>query len=177
VLFIGRLQARKRVDNLLRACAALPAGKQPRVLVVGDGPARQELIHLAESIYPQAEFPGTVSGVALEPYFSQADVFVLPGTGGLAVQQALGHGLPVIAAEGDGTQDDLVRPGNGWRVQPNDVPALQSAIAEALSDPGRLREMGRESYRIARQEANLESMVAGFLRAITTISELGLYRR
>jgi glycosyltransferase involved in cell wall biosynthesis len=173
LLFIGRLQARKRVDNLLRACASLPAELRPRLLVVGDGPARQELIHLAESIYPLAEFPGAVRGPDLESYFALADLFVLPGTGGLAVQQAMGHGLPVIAAEGDGTQDDLVRPENGWRIPANDVPALRSALVEALSDPVRLRRMGEVSYRIARDEANIEAMVAGFLVAISSISGIG----
>jgi glycosyltransferase involved in cell wall biosynthesis len=37
LLFVGRLQARKRVDLLLRACAALPAEIQPRLIVVGEG--------------------------------------------------------------------------------------------------------------------------------------------
>ena len=39
VLFVGRLQARKRIDLLLRACAASPGGWQPRLVIVGDGPA------------------------------------------------------------------------------------------------------------------------------------------
>lgn len=170
VLFVGRLQDRKRVDNLLGACAGLPAGQQPSLLIVGDGPARVDLERLAQNIYPEAEFTGSVIGTELDGYFARADIFVLPGTGGLAVQQAMGHGLAVIAAEGDGTQDDLVRPENGWRVPPNDTHALQAALQEALSDPVRLRMMGLESYRIVRDVANIESMVAGFLGAIAAIT-------
>jgi len=30
----------------------------------------------------------------------------------------MAYGLPVIVAEGDGTQSDLVRPENGWRIPP-----------------------------------------------------------
>ena len=170
VLYVGRLQTRKRLDNLLYACSSLPQEQRPRLVIVGDGPARHELHQLAERIYPQAEFPGDLRGLALEPYFREADLFVLPGTGGLAVQQAMGYGLPVIAAEGDGTLEDLVGPGNGWRVPPNDLPALQSALRESLSDTVRLRNMGRESYRIVCEVANIEVMVAGFLKAI--ISDL-----
>ncbi len=48
-------------------------------------------------------------GRNLDSYFSSADLFVLPGTGGLAVQEAMSHGLPVIMGQGDGTNDDLVR--------------------------------------------------------------------
>ena len=43
-------------------------------------------------------------------HFAGADLFVLPGTGGLAVQEAMSYALPVIVAKGDGTQEDLVRP-------------------------------------------------------------------
>jgi glycosyltransferase involved in cell wall biosynthesis len=56
--------------------------------------------------------------------------------------------LPVIVARGDGTQSDLVRPGNGWQVPPDDLDALQSALRTALSDVPHLRAMGKESYRI-----------------------------
>jgi glycosyltransferase involved in cell wall biosynthesis len=169
VLFVGRLQTRKRIDNLLHACAALPLHLQPRLWVVGDGPARQEYETLAQAIYPKAEFPGEQVGAELEAYFATADLFVLPGTGGLAVQQAMAHGLPVSAAEGDGTLDDLVRPDNGWRVPPGDLPALTEALRIALSDVSRLRRMGQESYRIVAEEVNLEAMVAVFLRVLRIV--------
>ncbi len=119
VLFVGRLQKRKRIDLLLQACAGLPLEIQPRLMIVGDGPARSELESLARQIYPLAEFPGALYGPELKTYFNHADLFVLPGTGGLAVQQALAAGLPVIVAQGDGTQDDTVRPENGW-ILPDD---------------------------------------------------------
>ena len=170
VLFVGRLQERKRIDNLLRACARLESGLQPRLIIVGDGPDRARLESLAQEVYPQAEFAGSIYGPVLDRYFSDADLFVLPGTGGLAVQQAMGHGLPVIAAQGDGTQDDLVRPENGWRLPADDLQALQNALGEALSDIDRLQRMGRQSLRIVREEFNIETMVAGFLDAVSSIS-------
>ena len=67
-----------------------------------------------QGITPQHEFPGAKHGQELEPYFAAADLFVLPGTGGLAVQQAMAHALPVLVGEADGTQSNLVRPANGW---------------------------------------------------------------
>jgi len=137
--------------------------------IVGDGPARKEIEDLAERIYPEAEFTGARYGEELEEAFKAADLFVLPGTGGLAIQQAMSFGLPVVVAEGDGTQDDLVRPGNGWRVPPGDLPALENALRNALSDPIRLREMGRESYRIVVEDANLERMVKVFLEALECV--------
>lgn len=170
VLYVGRLQARKRIDILLRACAALPSNLQPRLWVVGDGPQRGELEDLATNIYPTAEFPGQMHGPELEKYFKEADLFVLPGTGGLAVQEAMAFGLPVIVAEGDGTQEDLVRSGNGWLVPANDERALSRTLEEALIDPQKLRKMGQDSFKIVREEINIEQMVRVFVQALNSLS-------
>jgi glycosyltransferase involved in cell wall biosynthesis len=166
VLFVGRLQPRKRIPALLRACAGLPEALRPRLVIIGDGPERKNLESLAASIYPAAEFLGALHGPALAPHFVAADLFALPGTGGLAVQEAMSYGLPVIVAEGDGTQDDLVRPANGWQIPPGDDAALASTLREALSDVTRLRPMGAESYRIVAEEINLEKMAAVFVDAL-----------
>ncbi len=170
VLFIGRLQVRKRVDLLLQACNALPAGLQPRLVIVGEGPARAELISLASRIYPVAEFTGAKHGSELEPYLTKADLFVLPGTGGLAIQQAMAYGLPVIVAQGDGTQDDLVREVNGWQVPPGDLPALTATLLQALSDPARLIQMGTASHAIVANEINIEAMVGAFVRVFNELA-------
>jgi glycosyltransferase involved in cell wall biosynthesis len=169
VLFVGRLQARKRVDNLLHACASLPTALQPRLWVVGDGPALDDFRQVARDVYPQAEFLGARHGPDLDPYFQAADLFVLPGTGGLAVQQAMSFGLPVVVAEADGTQADLVRPENGWLAPANDIPALTAILRSALSSPQKLRQMGAASYNIIAHEINLEQMVSVFRSALQSV--------
>lgn len=167
ILFVGRLQARKRIDSLLRACAEL--GTNPRLMVVGDGPERSGLESFAKEVYPSTEFIGAKHGLELKPYFEQADLFVLPGTGGLAVQEAMSYGLPVIVAKGDGTQDDLVREGNGWQIPPEDYGALVTAMKNALSDMVRLREMGKESFRIVSEEINIQKMADAFVEALKSL--------
>jgi glycosyltransferase involved in cell wall biosynthesis len=166
VLFIGRLQKRKRVDDLLHACSEMES--KPRLTIVGDGPERAHLESLAKQVYPSAELIGAKHGAELKPYFTEADLFVLPGTGGLAVQEAMSYGLPIIVAKGDGTQDDLVRESNGWQITPDDYEALVSTMRLALSDVGRLRKMGAESYRIVSEEINLEKMVDVFVQALNS---------
>jgi glycosyltransferase involved in cell wall biosynthesis len=166
ILFVGRLQPRKLVDHLLRACAELPHDIQPAVVIVGDGPDLHRLETLAEEIYPTARFTGALYGEALADQFRAADLFVLPGTGGLAIQQAMSYGLPIIAAEADGTQADLVRSENGWQIPPNDLAALKTALTHALNDIAQLRKMGAESYRIVAEEINLDQMVSVFIQAL-----------
>lgn len=170
VLYVGRLQPRKRLDLLIRACAALPANLQPRLRLIGEGPERPTLEALAKQVHPTTEFSGAQFGANLALHFGAADLFVLPGTGGLAVQEAMSYGLPVIAAQGDGTQHDLVTPGNGWQVPPDDFETLREVLRAALADIPRLRAMGAESYRIVKEEINLEKMVSAFVEALNAVS-------
>jgi glycosyltransferase involved in cell wall biosynthesis len=171
VLFVGRLQMRKRVDALIRACADLLPLWQPELRIVGDGPMLAELKTLASQIYPGAKFFGAQHGADLERQFREADLFVMPGTGGLAVQEAMSFGLPVMVGVADGTQVDLLRGDNGWLLKDDTVSGLTAQLQDALSDIQRLRRMGEESYRIVSEEINLEAMVAAFERAIRAMAE------
>jgi glycosyltransferase involved in cell wall biosynthesis len=168
LLFVGRLQPRKRVDLLLEACAALEP--RPELTIVGDGPDAERLHGLAKARYPQARFLGDLRGAALDSAFEQADLFVLPGTGGLALQQALAAGLPIIAAEGDGSQQDMVTRDNGWRVRPGEGGELRQAVQRALAlDEAALRGMGEASFQLARTRFSLEAMTTAFIEALCAV--------
>ncbi len=169
VLFVGRLQKRKRIDNLIRACSLLPDDIKPSLSIVGDGPVKTELINFAGEIYPETDFLGALYNQELEEYFLRADLFVLPGTGGLAVQQAMSYGLPVIMEEGDGTQSELIRENNGWVLPTNDVNALRNTLMQALTDIPKLRLMGNESYRIVKEEINIEKMADAFVNVFSQV--------
>jgi glycosyltransferase involved in cell wall biosynthesis len=163
VLYVGRLQPRKKLDNLIHACANLDDDLQPILWIVGDGHERGKLERLSNKIYPKTEFKGTRFGAELADIFQRADIFVLPGTGGLAVQEAMSYALPVIVAEGDGTQGDLVKPENGWLIPQDDEHILFETLQKALSDPGRLRQMGASSFQVVQNEINIEQMVNTFV--------------
>ncbi|NPV55764.1 MAG: glycosyltransferase family 4 protein [Anaerolineae bacterium] len=172
VLYVGRLQARKRVDLLLRAAADLPREIRPEVWIVGDGPERLPLERLASQLALDARFFGSRFGDDLDELYERASLFVLPGTGGLALQQAMAHGLPVIAAEGDGTQQDLVTPDTGWLVEPGNLASLNSALKDALTHPERLDSFGRAAWQLVKDEVNLDIMVDRFVEAINLALEL-----
>ncbi|MBW6473478.1 MAG: glycosyltransferase family 4 protein [Anaerolineaceae bacterium] len=165
VLYVGRLQPRKRLDALIKICSQLPEKIQPNLWIVGDGAIRSELESLADKAYSKTKFWGEIFGEELDLIFNQADLFVLPGTGGLAVQQAMAHALPVIVAEGDGTQSDLVTNENGWNIPPNDSQALIDAISSALSSPEKLRQKGLAAYQTVKSSVNIDQMVSVFLKA------------
>ncbi len=172
MLFVGRLTPAKRVDVLIRACAVLARTSPdlaPAVRIVGDGAARSSLEGLARDAYPSTRFLGAMEGIELGEEFRNADLFVLPNLGGLAVQEAMSHGLPVIVGAGDGSQDDLVRENNGWHVKPGDVDHLAGTLRRALSDATRLRAMGAASFQIVAEEINLDAMVDGFISALNRV--------
>ena len=172
LIFVGRLQARKRLDVLLEACRQL--GSSPELWIVGAGPAEASLRSLAADLYPPTVFWGAKHGADLIPLLEQADVFVLPGSGGLAVQQAMAHGLPVIVAEGDGTQGDLVTPENGWLIPPGQLHGLLDALRQAEGQRAQLRKMGQISHHLVQTKANIEAMADVFIAVMqsgTTVGE------
>ena len=171
VLFVGRLIEGKRIDNLFHAAAALPESIQPSIDIVGDGPSRPQFEAVAREIYPRARFAGARFGDELGAFFHRADLFVLPGLGGLAVQEAMAHGLPVVVADADGTQDDLVGKENGWHSPSNDIDRLRQILAEALSDAPRLRRMGQASFRIVAEQINVEAMAQSMVDAVCVVSD------
>jgi glycosyltransferase involved in cell wall biosynthesis len=171
VLFVGRLLPRKRVDVLIQASARLSPGIQPELIIVGDGPERNVLEKQARNEYRNTRFTGDLRGNALEEAYRQSDLFVLPGTGGLAVQQAMSHGLPVITGVGDGTQLDLVRPENGWQLKTDGVEELAQVMENALKDVKKLRKMGEASFDIVKKEVNLNAMLNVFEIAIQYVLE------
>lgn len=165
VLYVGRLVPGKRVGDLIEACG--PLQDSVELIIVGDGPERGSLEEQAHRLHLRAKFTGHLTGERLAQCFSTADLFVLPGAGGLALQEAMSYGKAIVVASGDGSQEDLVREGeNGFRIAPGDVFGLQRRIMECLSAPSRVREMGRRSLQIIREGFNLESMTDGFLQAV-----------
>ena len=171
---IGRLIASKGFDRLIDAARiAQDQGARLEVWIVGDGPEKSNLEQLASESNSPVKFLGRQTGDVLADTCLSADLFVLPGLGGLAIQEAMAHGLPVIVTEADGTELDLVRD-NGWIVEKENVEALANSLIDAVQDPARLRQMGAESFRIVRDEINLELMAERFVEGICQISELGV---
>jgi phosphatidylinositol alpha 1,6-mannosyltransferase len=135
--YVGRLAPEKRID-LLAATAALTG---VRVVIVGDGPAREAL----HASLPGAVFTGLRHGTQLARLYASLDVFVHTGpteTFGQAIQEALSSGVPVIAPAAGGPLD-LVQPGRtGFLVPPGDGAAIASAVASLAADPVRRRHFG-----------------------------------
>lgn len=158
VLFVGRLDQEKRVDELIRAFAALPAGTQAALEIVGDGARREEWTALAAGlgIAERVRFRGFVTEDELIDAYATAAVFCMPGVAelqSLATLEAMAAATPVIAADAMALPH-LVRPGrNGWLYTPGDVPDLTARLATLLADAGMRRRMGAVSRELVAEHA------------------------
>ncbi len=104
ILFIGRIKKSKKIDLLLEAIKRLD--ESYACLVVGDG----DYLPYLKNKYKKnknIKFVGEVIE-GNENYFKLSDIFVLPGPGGLSLNEAVYHGLPIISSYGDGSAEDLV---------------------------------------------------------------------
>ena len=116
---------------------------------------------------------GTQYGNELSSYFFNADVFILPGAGGLAINEALAHGLPIVSTTGDGTIVDLLDQGvNGYFLEDNpSVENIYETCKRILTlSVTELNEMGKISNKICKEKASLKNMVSVFKSVI--INEL-----
>lgn len=94
---------------------------------------------------------GTVDDEELSQAYQHADLFVLPSRFegyGMVYAEALAQGLPIVACD-VGPVPDLVTPGAGLFVPPNDPAALRAALDRLIND----RDLRRTLAAGARQRA------------------------
>jgi glycosyltransferase involved in cell wall biosynthesis len=84
----------------------------------------------------QVSLAGELEASALEECYDRSDVFVLATlreTFGMAVAEALAHGLPIVSTR-TGAIPDLVGTAAGLLVAPGDVQALTDALSRVIGD-------------------------------------------
>ncbi|MRG92554.1 glycosyltransferase family 4 protein [Polyangium spumosum] len=171
VNYAAKLIPVKGCADLIRAFAARPRPNTHLVLV-GDGPLRGELESLAKSLSARVHFVGFVNQKRMPAAYAMGDVFVLPSRfepWGLAVNEAMNLGLPIVASDQVGAVPDLVGPDNGWVFPAGSVPALARVLDEALGSHEARASRGRASLRrIAGWD--IPHTAEGFVRAARAVA-------
>ncbi|MGV9327320.1 glycosyltransferase [Streptosporangium sandarakinum] len=154
VLFVGRLDEEKRLDELIQALPYVLNEHDAQVALAGTGGQREALARLAHRIGvgDRVVFLGFVPDETLPDVYAAADVFAMPGVAELqsiATLEAMASGLPVVAADAMALPH-LVRPGgNGHLYRPGDVRELARRLGDVLGAPERRAAMGAASRMIA----------------------------
>ena len=171
-LFVGVLIANKKLDLAIKICRRLvDEGFTFTFDIVGDG---VEFNYLNELItkYNLREYiflHGSKYKQELKNIFIKSNVFILPGTGGLAINEAMAYSLPVISTSGDGTGKDLITNNiNGFLLDDNyKEEILYEKIKFFLNaDKKKLKQMGSRSLSIIKQKVTMRNMVEKFYESI-----------
>jgi glycosyltransferase involved in cell wall biosynthesis len=161
----------KRDSYLLLGRALARLQDRPwQLLVVGDGPARDEIeAELLRVGADRVRFTGVMTEAELPACYAAADVFVWPAVReayGLAMLEAAASGVPVVAGR-EGGVAAVVRDGvTGILTPARDLDAFAAATASLLDDPERRGAMGGRAARFVARERSLASAAAALASAI-----------
>lgn len=168
---VGRLSEQKGHLLLLEAVKQLAAeGKVFKVMLVGDGPLRQD-VEAAITQYTlqnHIEITGWASGAQVQHYLQSSRALILPSFAeGLPVviMEALAMGRPVISTYVAGIPE-LVEPGQcGWLVPPGSTESLVKAMEDCLNTSVEtLEAMGQNGRDRVLQRHNIATEAAHLTR-------------
>lgn len=167
--FIGRLVMEKGLDVFSDSLDRLDRkGCRHKVIVVGDGPARDWF----ERRLPNAVFAGFQQGADLGRAVASMDMLFNPSvteTFGNVTLEAMACGLPVVAAHATGSASLVTDRVTGRLIQPGAIGAFSEALALYCHDLEARRNAGEAgraaSERYGWDEVN-QSLVHSYLRVV-----------
>ncbi|MCL1470628.1 glycosyltransferase [Argonema antarcticum] len=176
VLFLSRLHYKKRPDLLVQALGKL-AAKQSKFHLVLAGSGETDYLNYLKSLVlslgltAETTFPGFVEGQDKDLLLQGADIFVLPSFSenfGIAVAEALAHGLPVIITPDIQIAPEIAAAKAGLVVE-GEVEPLANAIAQLLTSPQQRQDLGENGKDLVQRRYSwsaIASHLTGVYRSI-----------
>lgn len=168
IVNVGRLIPEKGQIHLIEAMPQVLAHHpDARVVIAGDGPLRpalQQRVHelgLAAAVL----LPGTRSDIPR--LLAAAELFAYPSIRDgrpLALLEALGMQVPVVASNCDAMTDLLEHETTALLCQAGNSTALAEALIAALGNPRRMQELARTAAQRARHEFSIDTMCQRYER-------------
>jgi teichuronic acid biosynthesis glycosyltransferase TuaC len=177
---LGNLYPTKGFDLLIEAFSILRGEFDDlQGLIVGGGTERTAL----ESLIQRHALEGRVELVGAKPpeeamgYLAACDLFCLPSWSegfGIVYLEAMAHGKPVIAVEGQGCAELIERHQTGLLVPPRNAEAVAGAIRHLLNHREEARTMGQRGHDLVHQhyswDHNARQIIEIYLDAIQAYS-------
>ncbi|MBW2069593.1 MAG: glycosyltransferase family 4 protein [Deltaproteobacteria bacterium] len=167
IVCVGRMQRRKRIENLIAAHNLMGRDDVGLILVGPDcdgilqGPSIRN-VSWVDALY----------GSRLYRLLSSADVFCLPGAIGLSIVDAFNCGLPIVTEAGDESPEiSYLKDGkNGFIVPKGDIESLAKKLILLLDDDSLRERFSVEAKREAIESASIEKMCEGFRDALLYVT-------
>ncbi len=174
-LFSGKFVEKKRPGDIVEAVRRLPESARGRIqiLMVGDGPLREDLQAAAQGL--PVHFSGFLNQSEISAAYAASDCLLLPSdsgeTWGLVVNEAMACGLPALVSDQVGSAVDLIAPGaTGDVFDCGDVDALARLLARHGEDRDGLARMGHAAQERTADGYNFSRVVEGALAALNFVT-------
>ncbi len=161
LIWTGRLDPVKGLDDLLQAVADPQLSPHIHLLLVGDGAIKNHLERQITTLKLErrVHLPGVRKDIP--ELLKAVDVFVFPSfTEGLpnAVLEAMAAALPIVATDVPGNHDLLQNEQTALLVPPHDPAALAHAIHRIISDPSIGKKLSLPAQQYAQQHYDINIM-------------------
>ncbi|MDY6950058.1 MAG: glycosyltransferase family 4 protein [Thermodesulfobacteriota bacterium] len=174
ILCLGRITKEKGMHYLLRAFMRI--GPKARLIIVGDGPALNDIKILATKlgIESRVSLPGWLSHEKLGRLYHDCTLVVVPSVWpepfGIVGIEAMAHEKPVVAFDVGGVSQWLKHGKTGFLVPPCDEEGLAERIDHLLARRDLAREMGAKGRALVEEhfapEVHLQAILSLFDRAL-----------
>lgn len=165
IAFLGRLVTTKGVTTLIDAAQILRAqNKTFSLLIIGDGPERQNLEQLVKSAHLDAitRFTGRLPARDLDALLNTVSLVVVPSLGGevfgLVVAENMLRGLPVVVSNLGAFLEVLGSA--GLTFETGKAQALAIPLAKLLDDPALRASLGQQARQRATEFCDMQRMLA-----------------
>lgn len=181
-VMVGSLLHLKNHATVLRAWPhVLEAVPDARLVVLGEGPARSQLLGLirALGVEHHVELRGTVPQAEVVSVLQRAQVFAHPSWSEgqpRAVLEAMACGLPVLCSDIPAHRE-IVRPEAGRLLAPAQARDWAEAVTTLLTDTGRARQLGNGARRYVSEHHDFELMIDRFADFIQDVAAEDSRRR
>jgi len=137
-----------------------------RLLVIGDGPARKDVMACFAPIRDRIIWLGQRAPRDIHRIVAATDLFVWPAIDeayGMALLEAQAAGLPCVAGRAGGVPDIVIHDKTGLLVPVNHPTAFAHAIGQLLDDPKRINALSARAWKnvIARHDLKQASTRLG----------------
>jgi teichuronic acid biosynthesis glycosyltransferase TuaC len=174
-IYLGGLVATKGMQELVAAAEPLlKTHSHFRLVCLGDGPVRDRLSSLRDSIGRESAvvLPGRVSPQQVPLFLQGSDFLVLPSySEGMpqAVLEAMNSGLAVVATRVGGVPEAVIDGQTGLLVEPKNARQLQQAMEQMIADERFRHAAGQSGLARAREVFDSERNARAFAEALWSL--------
>jgi glycosyltransferase involved in cell wall biosynthesis len=174
MLSVGRLHPIKGHHELLLAMAELKNSVSIRLIVVGDGPYREEIKQFVEELGLQQNVQLLGYRTDIRELYSMCDIGLLTSYSEsfpFVMLEPANESKPIISTDVGGVSELIIDPSYGWVIPPRDVDAIRNAILEAYEDykNGDLAKKGAAFRERATTYYSLDKLAAITLETYTAL--------